>query len=392
MKRLFFVLLMCVPLLAQQQAPPASATKVDYLKDVRPLLAQNCYSCHGAEVQQAGLRLDLRQNALRGSDYGPVIIPGNSAEGKLIRRIKGDGGLQMPPTGALTNDEIQLLRAWIDQGAEFVTEIADESAPRRVDPKLAAVISAIRLGDRKTVEKLLTADPSLVNAKDTSGSSPLHHAAGFGTLETMKLLLEKGADVNAKNRRASTPLFWAIHDDAKVRMLVASGAAVTAKQVEGRTPVYQAATLANGLSVLRFLLEKGADPRIATLTGATPLMAAAGRGDVEAITSLIEQGADVNVRNSAGETALMLAATNGDLRAVQLLISKGADVNMRSKRNETALGNDATAGVDETVRLLLSHGAEVNVRNIRGYSPLMLAANSDTVPAGIVKMLLAKGA
>jgi ankyrin repeat protein/mono/diheme cytochrome c family protein len=392
MKRLVFLLLMAAPLSAVQQPPVSAPAKVDYLKEVRPLLAQNCYSCHGPEVQRTGLRLDQRQNALRGSDYGPVIIPGNSAESKMIRRVNGDGGLQMPPTGALTDEEIRILRAWIDQGAEFVTAIAEDAPPKPVDPKLAAVITAVRWGDRKTVEKLLTANPSLVNAKDAAGSTPLHHAAGFGTLDTMKFLLEKGADVHAKNRRSSTPLFWAIHDEAKVRMLVSSGAAVNAKQIEGRTPIYQAASLANGLPVLRFLLEKGADPDVPILAGGTPLMAAAARGDDEAMTALIDKGADVNARNSAGETVLMLAATNGDPRAVQLLLARGADVNIRSKRNETALGNAATAGVDEPVRLLLAHGAEVNVRNIRGYSPLMLAASSDAIPAGIVKMLLAKGA
>jgi len=52
---------------AQSPLPQAASTKVDYDTDVKPLLAQNCYGCHGPEVQQAGLRLDLRQNALRGA-------------------------------------------------------------------------------------------------------------------------------------------------------------------------------------------------------------------------------------------------------------------------------------------------------------------------------------
>src|SRR5215471_620049 len=91
---------------AQTKLPPAANVKVDYLKDVQPLLAQKCYSCHGDVVQQSGLRLDRRQLALRGGDYGPVILPGRSAESKLIRRVvSGDGGLQMPPTGPLSDHE-----------------------------------------------------------------------------------------------------------------------------------------------------------------------------------------------------------------------------------------------------------------------------------------------
>ena len=393
MRRLLVFLFMCSPLAAQGQLPPAASIEVDYDKDIRPLLSANCYSCHGSEVQQSGLRLDLRQNALRGGDYGPVIVPGNSAESKLTRRlVSGDGGLQMPPTGALTDEEIGILRAWIDQGAEFRIEIAEEAPPQPIDPKVAAFISAVRSGDRGAVEKLIAADPEIVSATDAAGSTALHHAAGFGTLDTVAWLLDKGAEVDARNRRSSTPLHWAIHDEARVRLLLSHGAAINAKQIEDRTPLYQAAVLANGNAVLRLLLEEGGDPSLATLVGRTPLMAAAGRGDTEAMLLLIAKGADINRKNGAGGTALMAAASNGNPRAVGLLLEKGADASVRTKRNETALGNAATAGVEETFKLLLEGGADVNIQNFRGYSPLMLAASSDAMPAGIVKMLLSKGA
>src|SRR5215467_11346476 len=131
--------------LAYAQTTPASNRKVDFLKDVRPILAQKCHSCHGDVVQQSGLRLDKRQNALRGGDYGPVIMPGRSAESKLIRRVvNGDGGLQMPPTGALSEEEIGILRAWIDQGADFVVEVEEEAPAKPVDPKLELLISKVR--------------------------------------------------------------------------------------------------------------------------------------------------------------------------------------------------------------------------------------------------------
>src|ERR1051325_410206 len=137
---------------ADTNLPTPAKRKIDFEKDVQPLLSQKCQSCHGDEVQQSGLRLDKRQNALRGGDYGPVIIPGNSAESKLIRRlVNGDGGLQMPPTGPLSDEEIGILRAWIDQGADFRIEVQEEAAPPPVDPKLGALISAVRSGDTKAV-------------------------------------------------------------------------------------------------------------------------------------------------------------------------------------------------------------------------------------------------
>src|SRR5215469_15617420 len=131
------VLLVTVSLaLAQTKMPPSADRKVDFEKDVQPILAQKCHACHGEEIQQSGLRLDKRQNALRGGDYGPVIVIGKSAESKLIRRlVNGDGGLQMPPTGPLSDEEIGILRAWIDQGADFRTQVQDEAAPKPVDPK-----------------------------------------------------------------------------------------------------------------------------------------------------------------------------------------------------------------------------------------------------------------
>ena len=386
-------LILAAPAAAQTQLPPPVSRTVDYDADVRPILAQNCYSCHGLEAQQSGLRLDLRQPALRGGDYGPVITPGNSADSKLIKRlVHGDGGLQMPPTGPLSAEEIGILRAWIDQGADFRTEIRPDPPARPVDPKVAAVIAAVRSRDRAALETLIAADPAVVTAQDAAGSTPLHHAAAFGTLDSVTLLLDKGADVNAKNRRGSTPLFWAIHDEAKVRLLVSRGATIKMKQIEGRTPVYQASLLGNGLGVLRFLLDNGGDPNVATLNGLTPLSGAALRGDVDAMRLLIDKGATIDAKNSAGATALMAAATNGSPRAVQLLLEKGADANVRSKLGESALGNAAGAGNAETVKMLLDRGADVNSRNSRGYSPLMLAAGSDAMNAEIVKLLLAKGA
>jgi ankyrin repeat protein/mono/diheme cytochrome c family protein len=390
------LLISSLPLLslgAQSPLPPPATVTVDYNRDVKPLLAQNCYSCHGAEVQQSGLRLDLRQNALRGGDYGPVIVAGKSGESKLIRRlVDGDGGMQMPPSGALLPEEIGILRAWIDQGAEFRNDVAEEAAPKPVDPELAALITAVRSGPRSTVEPLLAGNRGLVNAKDATGSTLLHHAAAFGAIETVSLLLDAGADPAARNRAGSTPLHWAIDNEAKVRLLLARGAPVNARQVEGRTPLYQAASLGDGNAIIRLLLASGADPNLALANGRTPLMAAAGRGDIEALTLLIEGKAEVDTRNGAGETALILAAADGNPRAVRLLLARGADARVRTKRNETALGNAGTAGNEETVRLLLEHGAEVNVRNVRGYSPLMLAASSDAIPAATVKLLLARGA
>jgi ankyrin repeat protein len=392
MRSPFALLAMFAPLLAAESLA-AAQPKVDFEKQVQPLLAQRCYGCHGPDVQQSGLRLDKRQNAMRGGDYGPVIIPGKSAESKLIRRVvNGDGGLQMPPTGPLSATEIDLLRAWIDQGADFRMEVQPDAPPKPIDPRLAALIHAVRTGTPDRVEELLKQNPALINAQDQTGSTPLHHAAGFGSVAVMQVLLDRGANVNAKNRRASTPLHWAIPSEAKVRMLVEHGADINMRQIDGRTPLYDAASAPAADSILKLLLEKGADPNLATANGQTPLMTAAARGDVGAMRPLIAKKADVNARNGAGATALLGAAASRNPQAVRLLLELGADPNIVTKKDESALANAATAGVEESVKLLLDRGATVNIRDDRGYSPLLYAAASEATPAGIVKMLLAKGA
>src|ERR1700686_369099 len=100
--------------------PPPASVQIDFNRDVKPILEANCLGCHGSRQQQSGLRLDKRQNALRGGDYGAVIMPGKSAESKLILRVAGsEAGLQMPPTGPLSASDIGILRAWIDQGGDF---------------------------------------------------------------------------------------------------------------------------------------------------------------------------------------------------------------------------------------------------------------------------------
>ncbi len=100
------------------QEPPG---RVDFAEQIAPILEKRCKACHGAALQSSGLRLDAREAALRGGYSGPVILAGNSAASRLIRLVAGiDKDLVMPPSGErLSSSEIELLRSWIDQGAEW---------------------------------------------------------------------------------------------------------------------------------------------------------------------------------------------------------------------------------------------------------------------------------
>src|SRR5262245_41201039 len=172
------VLAMPAPL-AYAQAQPANAAAVDYDRDVRPILAERCFGCHGPRQQQSGLRLDLRQNALRGGDYGVVIVPGKAAESKLIKRLIGsEVGLQMPPTGPLPQHEIETLRAWIDAGAEMPGRAVETAVVEtKTSPGVQQLIDAIAHHDLGPIRSQLAADKALAKAADGSGSTLLMHAA-----------------------------------------------------------------------------------------------------------------------------------------------------------------------------------------------------------------------
>ncbi len=99
---------------------------VDYARDVKPLLAARCTSCHGSIRQKAGLRLDAAELIRRGGDGGPAIEPGQSGESLLIERVTAsEKSERMPPESEgtpLTTAEVARLRAWIDRGARAPAE------------------------------------------------------------------------------------------------------------------------------------------------------------------------------------------------------------------------------------------------------------------------------
>lgn len=108
----------------------SGSDEVDYRRDVKPLLQHKCVPCHGALQQNADLRLDAGKLIHAGGESGLVVDLGKSADSPLIERIKAsDSSLRMPPEGEgepLTDQQIQILSRWIDQGAKFPD---DEAIP-----------------------------------------------------------------------------------------------------------------------------------------------------------------------------------------------------------------------------------------------------------------------
>ncbi len=122
---LLSLVFLAAPALGQNQ--PAGT--LDFKRDIEPIFSQRCHHCHGPGQAAGGLRLDLRESALKGGASGPAIVPGDSSASRLIDMVTGAGGMIMPLQGdPLNAGLIDRLRAWIDEGAQWPEENASADA------------------------------------------------------------------------------------------------------------------------------------------------------------------------------------------------------------------------------------------------------------------------
>ncbi|WP_010584649.1 DUF1553 domain-containing protein [Schlesneria paludicola] len=101
-------------------AEDREADRVDFVRDIQPLLSSRCVACHGSTASKSGLRLDVKQAAITGGESGPIIVAGDSKSSAIIERISSRGSDRMPPEGPpFSSQQIELLARWIDQGATW---------------------------------------------------------------------------------------------------------------------------------------------------------------------------------------------------------------------------------------------------------------------------------
>jgi len=115
----------------QAKAPSGEASAEFFEKQVRPLLAESCYSCHsaGAKEIKGGLRLDSRERILAGGDSGPAIVPGEPKKSRLVDAVGyQDPDLQMPPKGKLPAEKVAVLTRWVELGAPWPETAATAGA------------------------------------------------------------------------------------------------------------------------------------------------------------------------------------------------------------------------------------------------------------------------
>ncbi|MBK8397606.1 MAG: ankyrin repeat domain-containing protein [Leptospiraceae bacterium] len=218
----------------------------------------------------------------------------------------------------------------------------------------------------------------------------LEAAIQAGDLEDTKKAIADKADLEAELQKNITPLELAIKKNKLdiVKLLIEKGANVNPTKAEsGYTPLHVAA-INNRLEIAKYIIEKGSNINAQTKFGTTPLHHAAEKGSYEVAQLLIEKGADLNLSDKKGQSPLLWAIDKEKPKLAKLLITKGADIKGRTDIGWTPLysacfGNDA-----DLVKTLIDKGADVNAKSITLETPLHVSVHSFE----ITKLLLAKGA
>ena len=252
-------------------------------------------------------------------------------------------------------------------------------------------LSMYRSAGLVVVAAVLASTAPLAAAQDTR----VVEAAAGQDLQTVRGLVDRGADVDSPWADGSTAILWAAHwnDLDMADLLLAAGADVNAADDHGVTPLDRAAENTS-LAMVGKLLAAGADANAARASGLTPLMVAARTGSRPVVEALLASGAAVNARTGAangtalmwavagshadvagalldagaepgtstadGFTPLLFAAANGDIPMAEALIAAGVDVNDTGTDGTHALPYAIANGQDEFARFLLRRGADAN--------------------------------
>ncbi|HLG58639.1 MAG TPA: ankyrin repeat domain-containing protein [Vicinamibacterales bacterium] len=330
------------------------------------------------EFQQTALMIAVRENQVSAVDLlikagasvnvqtrkgpTPAFVPpckgtGCGSEGVGInrgglpdrgRRAEVKGGMT-PLLYAARDGRVEAARMLVDAGADL--ELGDGN---NIRPLLMAALNG-----QVDVARLLVEKGANVNADDFWGRSPVWATVEYRNLDMnnndqdaptdngvdrapfldlIRLLIDKGANINARTREVPPPRRWlySLNDVSWV-------------DFTGQTPFVRAA-FSGDTTTMRLLVQRGADPNLPTLAGTTPLMAAAGVGwvvaqtyteslqaRIDAVALCLELGADVNATNSMGLTALLGAANRGSNDIIELLVRRGARLDITDKEGRTPL-------------------------------------------------------
>ncbi len=313
------------------------------------------------------------------------------------------------------------------QGGESFTKLCVDGEWRLVIATMERTLIDVNVSWTKPIRR--DYDYDSWGAHDTTTMNfPLHFACKAGVLDVCKLLLQKGADKEAKDSFGRTPIHGAASNDHLdvVEYLVEHGVNKEVADDDNETPLHFAASNAH-LDIVEYLVEQGANKEAVADDNFTPLLIAASNDHLDVVKYLVEQGANKEAVNNNNQTPLYIAASNDHLDIVKYLVEKGGntevrdaegltpllkisrdnddwvhnsaieclltfgldiDVNATDSSNCTALHYETMRGNLDAVKYLVRSGANVNAVNEEGKTPVSFCDKRDE----IAKFLIENGA
>jgi ankyrin repeat protein len=250
---------------------------------------------------------------------------------------------------------------------------------------------AAQAGDMAKVQKALQQGADIDHKSDLGGDTALTYAARYGHIDIVRLLLDKGAKIDAKNNYGQTALAQsAEHGNIEiVRLLLEKGASIEAGDKYGKTPLGESVEKAH-FDVARALLDKGAKGKDSLLLSLAGGFVFSGI-ETEGVKFLLANGADIDARDEHSNTPLILAVEGNKVEIVKVLLERGAAIDARDEHGHTPLirAVDLNNNI-EVAKLLLERGADVNIQDEFGRTAIMIAVEESNLAS--VKLLLAGGA
>ena len=232
-----------------------------------------------------------------------------------------------------------------------------------------------------------------INEKDTEGQTPLYWAARRGDVETVSILLAAGADKDSTNNRGARVLTAAIKSSNTecVRKILHSDCDINYRQKDGYMPLHHCCRNDAEISIIKAILDRGADVDAQTALGHTPLMIAAFNMRTVIAKFLIDNEANLDLQGKDGGCALHYAVMSGDHRTVHRLLSKGANHLLKMKNGETILHRLAYRNGDYKMVLSLENFElrHVNVEDVtkkEGLTALQIAERNPECDAEWLEM------
>ncbi len=387
-----------------QMAEFLLANKADInIRDAGGNTPLHCAAIGGhAEVVRVLLAHKADVNAGNRTGYTPLAFLKSVTKLKtkqfkeIAEMLRQAGGGMVPDTGG---KEIAEASAMPNQSGSVQVQSKPEDE----------IQEAAAARDLNKLKSLLKDNPSLISSREPeNGYTPLHTVVvRGGVTAVVEFLLASGADINAKDSSGLTPLFYAVSlgDEGVAELLLAHNADIDARDNLGGTALHSVA-MTGTRRMVEFLLANKADVNAKDDFGRTPLHYAAEYGKAETVRELLAHNADVNHKDnngvtpfamaeaqrqkaivallrqnggaqaqSSGHTEIYDAAANGDLKKIQALLKAHPEL-ISSKDTETGytpLHAAAENGRKDAAELLIANNAEVNARDTKGRTPFEYA-------------------